>query len=253
MGELVVERLESVMRITIDRQERRNALDAATSAALDAAIEQAEADDTIGAAILTATGDRAFCAGMDMKEAAEIGSGHGLVPGRGFGGITQRKRRKPLIAAVNGAAVAGGFELALACDLVIAAEHALFGLTEVKRGLFAFAGGIQRLARQLPRQTALSMILRGELLPAQRLYEFGMVTEVVPSERLSERSLQIAREMLKNSWQAIQNGKALYEAAIDMPLERSLEYGMEFGKTTLDSPDSREGVAAFAEKRDKRP
>ena len=107
MGELVVERLESVMRITIDRQERRNALDAATSAALDAAIEQAEADDTIGAAILTATGDRAFCAGMDMKEAAEIGSGHGLVPGRGFGGITQRKRRKPLIAAVNGAAVAG--------------------------------------------------------------------------------------------------------------------------------------------------
>lgn len=252
MAKLLIERIGSVMRLTIDRPERRNALDAEASAALDAAIGEVESDDTIGAAILTASGERAFCAGMDMKEAANSGAGQGLIPGRGFGGITQRQRAKPLIAAVNGAAVAGGMEICLACDLVIAADHALFGLTEVKRGLFAFAGGIQRLARQVPRQTALSLILRGELLPAWRMFELGLVTEVVPAEQLADRSLAIATDMLANSWQAIRHGKALYEQACDMTLAQSLEWGMEFGRTTLDSADSVAGVAAYAKGQDRR-
>lgn len=252
MADLIVERLGPVVRLTIDRPMRSNALDAATSAAIDQAVTDAEADDAIGAIVLTGAGNKAFCAGMDLKEAAEIGAGHGLIPDRGFAGITQRRRRKPLIAAVNGAAVAGGFEIALASDLVIAADHAVFGLSEVKRGLFAFAGGVQRLARQLPRQTALSIILRGEPLSAMRLYELGLVTEVTTAELLQQRSLEIARTMLEGSWSAIFNGKALYEAAVDMALDQSLHFGTVFGRATLGESDSREGVAAYAEKRESR-
>ena len=135
---LIVERHGAVCLLTINREHARNSLDAATSQAMDEAITAAEADPDLGATIVTGTGDRAFCAGMDLKEAERIGAGHGLIPGRGFGGITERQRNKPLIAAINGAAVAGGFEIMMACDLVFAAEHAVMGVSEVKRGLFAF-------------------------------------------------------------------------------------------------------------------
>ncbi|RYY33067.1 MAG: enoyl-CoA hydratase, partial [Sphingomonadales bacterium] len=187
---LQVERQGGLLILTIDRDARRNALDSATSAALDAAIASGEADDQISVIILTGAGERAFCSGMDLKEAAEIGAGGGLLA-NGFGGITQRRRTKPLIAAVNGAAIAGGFEIALACDIVVAADHAMFGLSEVKRGMFAFAGGIQRLARTVPRQTALALILTAEPLPAVRLYELGLVSEVVPGSDVLPRALAI--------------------------------------------------------------
>ena len=143
MAGLIIERRGTLLILTIDREDWRNALDSIISAALDAAIEDGETDPAIAVIILTASGDRAFCSGMDMKEAAAIGPGSGLIPGRGFGGITERRRTKPLIAAINGAAVAGGFEIVLACDIVLAADHALFALFEVKRGMFAFAGGIR--------------------------------------------------------------------------------------------------------------
>jgi enoyl-CoA hydratase/carnithine racemase len=235
--------------LTISREDRRNALDAETSAALDAAVSDAENDASIGAVILTGAGQKAFCSGMDMKEAAQIGVGHGLIPDRGFGGITQRRRSKPMIAAVNGAAVAGGFEIALACDFIFAADHAVFGLSEVKRGLFAFAGGVQRLARQLPRATALPMILTGETVTAERLYQLGVVTEVVPGGALLELAAEVTAAMLENSWPAIRNAKALFEASCDMPHDLSMHFGAQFGRATLDSQDSLEGVSAFAEKR----
>ena len=151
----MIERRETPLILTIDRDERRNALDSVTSAALDAAMNDGERDADVAVIILTAIGERAFCSGVDMKEAATIGPRSGLIPGRGFGGITERRRTKPLIAAINGAAVAGGFEIALACDIVIAVDHAIFALAEVPRGIFAFAGGIQRLARMVPRQMRL--------------------------------------------------------------------------------------------------
>lgn len=252
MTGLKVERRGAICLLIIDREAARNALDAATSHALDAAITAAEADPEIGAMVLTGAGDRAFCAGMDLKEAAEIGAGHGLVPGRGFGGVTERKRSKPLVAAINGTAVAGGFEIMMACDMVFAADHALMGLSEVKRGLFAFAGGIQRLAHQVPRATALAMIMTGELLPARRLYELGIVTEVVPGPALLERTLAVTDAMLGNSWQAIRNGLELYELACGMDIDRALAVGNAWGKATLSSADSREGVTAYALKREAR-
>jgi enoyl-CoA hydratase/carnithine racemase len=217
---------------------------------MDEAITAAEADPDLGATIVTGTGDRAFCAGMDLKEAERIGAGHGLIPGRGFGGITERQRNKPLIAAINGAAVAGGFEIMMACDLVFAAEHAVMGVSEVKRGLFAFAGGIQRLANQVPRATALAMIMTGELLPARRLYELGLITEVVPGERLLARALEVTEAMLANSWQAINNGRILYELSTGMDTAQALAVGNAWGTATLASADSREGIAAYAQKRD---
>ena len=249
MTGLVTETHGNVRVLRIDRPKASNSLDAATSAALDAAVTEAEADDAIGAMVITGTGDRAFCAGMDLKEAAEHGAGHGLIPGRGFGGITERKRDKPLIAAINGTAVAGGFEIMMACDMVFAAEHALMGVSEVKRGLFAFAGGIQRLAQQVPRATALAMIMTGELFPARRLYDLGVVTEVVPGDELMERTLAVTGGMLENSWQAIRNGRELYELSTGVSIEQALALGNAWGKATLDSADSREGVTAYAEKR----
>lgn len=249
MTGLIVARHGPVCLFTIDREPARNALDAATSRALDEAITAAEADPAVGAMIVTGSGERAFCSGMDLKEAARIGAGHGLIPGRGFGGITERKRTKPLIAAINGTAVAGGFEIMMACDMVFAADHALMGVSEVKRGLFAFAGGIQRLAAQVPRATALAMIMTGELLPARRLYELGVVTEVLPKEHILERTLAVTQAMLGNSWQAIRNGRDLYELSCDMAIDQALAVGNAWGKATLESADSREGIAAFAQKR----
>ncbi|MFC6622521.1 enoyl-CoA hydratase/isomerase family protein [Novosphingobium panipatense] len=250
MTGLIVERLGAVCLLTIDREEARNALDAATSRALDEAITNAEIDSAVGAIVVTGTGSRAFCAGMDLKEAQRIGAGHGLIPGRGFGGITERRRTKPLIAAINGTAVAGGFEIMMACDMVFAAEHAMMGLSEVKRGLFAFAGGIQRLAAQVPRATALAMIMTGDLLPARRLYDLGIITEVVPGERLLDRTLEVTQAMLANSWEAINNGRELYELSNGMDTTQALAVGNAWGKATLSRPDSREGIAAYVQKRD---
>ena len=243
---LMIERRGALMVLTIDREERRNALDSFTSAALDAAIDSGERDPDISIIILTATGDRAFCSGMDMKEAAAIGPGSGLIPGRGFGGITERRRTKPLIAAINGAAVAGGFEIALACDIVIAADHAVFALAEVKRGMFAFAGGIQRLARMVPRQTALSLILTGEPISAARMHQLGLVSEVVPGADLRARATAIGETIAGYSQDGVRNAKLLHDLAADAAIDDSLRFGRAWGEANLGSDAIRAGIAAFA-------
>jgi enoyl-CoA hydratase/carnithine racemase len=242
---LMIERRESLLILTIDRDERRNALDSVTAAALDAALEDGERDADVAVIILTATGERAFCSGMDMKEAATIGPGSGLIPGRGFGGITERRRTKPLIAAINGAAVAGGFEIALACDIVIAADHAIFALAEVKRGMFAFAGGIQRLARMVPRQTALALILTGEPITAARMFELGLVSEIVPCGQLRERAIAIGAMVAGYPQEAVRSAKLLHDLAADAAIEDSLRFGRAWGEATLGSDAVHAGIAAF--------
>ena len=244
---LTIERRGALLILTIDRDERRNALDSVTSAALDAAIESGERDPDISVIILTAIGERAFCSGMDMKEAAAIAPGLGLIPGRGFGGITERRRNKPLIAAINGAAVAGGFEIALACDIVIAADHAVFALAEVKRGMFAFAGGIQRLARMVPRQTALALILTGEPITAARMFELGLISEAVPRAELRARAIAIGETIAGYSQDAVRNAKLLHDLAVDTAIDDSLRFGRAWGEATLGSDAIRAGIAAFAE------
>jgi enoyl-CoA hydratase/carnithine racemase len=245
---LIVAHHPGFVLLTIDREERRNALDAKTSAALDREIQAAEKDPAIAAIVLTGSGGRAFCSGMDMKEAAEIGAGHGLIPGRGFGGITEARRRKPLIVAVNGAAVAGGMEIALAAEIVIAADHAVFGLSEVKRGLFAFAGGIQRLARAVPRAAGLGIILTGEPVSAMRAHALGLVTEVVAAAELLPRALSVAEAIAGFDREAITNAKLLYDLSADSPVNESLSFGRAFGEATLASARSQDGVVAYAQK-----
>lgn len=243
---LTIERRGALLILTIDRDERRNALDSMTSAALDAAIEGGERDPDISVILLTATGERAFCSGMDMKEAAAIGPGSGLISGRGFGGITERRRTKPLIAAINGAAVAGGFEIALACDIVIAADHATFALAEVKRGMFAFAGGIQRLARMVPRQTALALILTGEPITAARMFELGLVSEVVPRGELRARAIALGETIAGYTQDGVRNAKLLHDLAADAAIDDSLRFGRAWGEATLGSDAIRAGIVAFA-------
>lgn len=240
---------EGLATVTINRPQVRNAIDAATAQLIDSMLDRAESDPAVGVIMITAAGDRAFCSGMDLKEAAAIGPGHGLLPGRGFAGITERRFRKPIIAAVNGAAVAGGFEIALACDIIVSVEEALFGLPEVKRGMFAFAGGVQRLARRLPRSTAMSMILSGDPLPARRLYELGVLSQIVPACELMNAVRAAANAINANSWLAVRNAKMLFDLAVDMPLDQAMRVGNEIGSASLANPDTAEGIAAYAEGR----
>jgi enoyl-CoA hydratase/carnithine racemase len=246
---LLTERSDDVLTIVINRPEVSNAIDAATSHAIDQALRDAEADATIGAVILTGAGEKAFCSGMDLKEAARSGVGLGLIPGRGFCGLTERPFAKPLIAAINGAAVAGGFELALACDIILASEKAVFGLSEVKRGLVAYAGGVQRLARLAPRSLAMEMILTGAPQPARRLYEAGLVSRIVPAAALRRDAFDLARAVVANGWLALRLSKALFERSLDLPLADALAAGHEVGAQILGRPESLEGVGAYAEGR----
>ncbi|MBV0911048.1 enoyl-CoA hydratase/isomerase family protein [Anianabacter salinae] len=240
----------SVCVITLNRPHVSNAMDAEGSYLVDRHVREAEADPDIGAIILTGAGDRAFCAGMDLKEAAARGAGHGLVPGAGFCGVTERVIEKPVIGAINGAAVAGGFEIALACDCLIAVQGALFGLPEVKRGMVAFTGGVQRLAQQLPRQIGMEIIACGTLLPAERLEALGVVNRTVPQDRLMSEALAFAGAMLTNSWHAIRFAKALFNDAQNEPLPAAIARGHANADRLMRSDESREGIAAYAEKRD---
>lgn len=243
------ERIGDMLVVTIDRPHVRNAVDAETSYLVDRLVSDGEADPAIGAIVLTGAGDRSFCSGMDMKEAAVHGSGRGLIPGRGFCGVTERRVAKPLVAAVNGHAVAGGFEIALACDLVVASEDAVFSLPEVKRGLVAFTGGVQRLARQLPRAAAMEIILCAAPMPARRLLDLGVVNRAVPPSQVLPEALALAQSMLANSWSALRHARILFDAAQDVSIDEAIALGHRLGAEILDSRESREGVGAFAEHR----
>lgn len=239
----------AVAVITLNRPAVANAMDAAGSHAVDALVRAAEADPGVGAIVVTGAGNRAFCSGMDMREAAERGAGHGLIPGAGFCGLTERRIAKPVIAAVNGAAVAGGFEIALACDLVVAEEGVPFGLPEIRRGMVAFTGGVQRLAQTLPRAAALEIILTGGFVPAERLLALGVINRVVPRGQALPAALDLADTVLANSWSAIAEARALHDAAADEPLAAAIARGHARRAALLDSTDSREGIAAYVQGR----
>ena len=235
--------------ITIDRPARRNAIDAVLAAALRAATERFEADGEALVAILTGSGDQAFCAGMDLKAFAG-GEGPAILerPG-GFAGFTHYPRTKPVIAAVNGVALAGGCEIVLACDLVLAAEHALFGLPEVKRGLFAASGGVLRLPRLIPRARALELLLTGDAIDAPTAYELGLVNKVVPPALLLETARELSRRICANAPLAVRETLALARAVFSVPEEDLLARNDAAWARIAASADAQEGPRAFAEKR----
>jgi enoyl-CoA hydratase len=209
-------------------------------------MDELDARSHLGAAVLTGAGGT-FCAGMDLKRflAGETSS----IPGRGFGGLTEAPPAKPLIAAVEGWALAGGFELLLACDLVVAGASARFGLPEVKRGLVARAGGLLRLPQRLPRAVALEMVLTGDPLPATRAETLGLVNRVVPDGEALAEALDLAHTIAANAPLALAASKRILVESAGWPLEEQWIRQARIADPVFASSDAQEGSRAFAEKR----
>ncbi|VVJ20905.1 Enoyl-CoA hydratase (EC [Amycolatopsis camponoti] len=240
MTEVRTERIGSTLLITIDRPQARNAVNAAVATQLAAALDDLESDPTLRAGVLTGA-ENTFSAGMDLKAALKGESPE--IPGRGFGGLTEAELAKPLIAAVEGFAMGGGFELALGCDLIVAAENAKFGLPEVKRGLIAAGGGVLRLPKRIPHHLAMEFLLTGEPVTGHRAGELGLVNRVTPAGDAAAVALQLAEKLAENAPLALAAVKKIVRAADPKAVQR------EEVKKLMQSRDVREGMTAFAERR----
>ncbi|MEM1099904.1 MAG: crotonase/enoyl-CoA hydratase family protein [Pseudomonadota bacterium] len=237
-----------IATITLNRPSRRNAIDAEMSAALRAAVSELEADDDLLIGILRGAGP-AFSAGMDLA-AFERGEAEDILFGPGhLGGFVSRPRRKPVIASVHGPALAGGFELVLACDLVVAAEEAVFGLPEAKIGLVAGAGGALRLGQRLPQAIANELLLTGGTIDAHRAASLGLVNRVVPAGELEDTARGLARVIASNAPLAIEAGLALTAASRNVGSDAIWQENDRHLRALLSSDDAAEGARAFAEKR----
>ena len=247
MSELIRDRQGHIEILTINRPEARNAINLATANALSDAFDEIEQDDDVWVVVLTAAGDKAFSAGMDLKAFA---TGEFPITEKGFGGITKRDFPKPLIAACNGSALAGGCEIMLSCDLVVAADHAKFGIPEVARGLVAGAGGLLRLPRRIPRAVALELALTGEPIDAQRALQIGLVNRVVPGEGLMDEALALAGRIAKNAPLAVRLSKQVMVQSAELTEAEAWRINdAVFGEIGR-SADAMEGAVAFAEKRE---
>jgi enoyl-CoA hydratase len=243
---VLVNRHERVLVITINRPHVRNALDGAAARALAAALDELDDSADIGAGVLTGAGG-VFSAGMDLK--AFLNGDLPDVPGRGLGGLTRRAPKKPLVAAVEGWALAGGFELVLACDLVVAAEGAKFGVPEVKRSLVAGGGAALRLPQFLPRPLALELLLTGDPITAARAYEMGLVNRVVPDGAALEAAITYAATIAANGPLALAATKEIALRTRDWPSDESWRKQAAIMGPVISSQDAKEGATAFAEKR----
>ena len=242
------ERRGRVEVLTINRPEARNAINSDVTAAMGAALDELADDGDCWVVVLTGSGDKSFCAGMDLKAFAS-GQGAGIIDANGFASVTRRSFPKPLIAAVNGAALAGGCEIMLSCDLVVAAEHAIFGIPEVKRGLIAGAGGLIRLPRRIPRAVALELALTGEPMDATRAQAVGLVNRVVPSERVLEEALSLAELIAANAPLAVRCSKRVMLESADLAEAEAWSLNDSTFSDIFTSADAMEGAVAFAEKR----
>jgi enoyl-CoA hydratase len=236
----------AVMVITIDRPHARNAMTKAAAEIIAEALTELDARDDLAAGILTGAGGT-FCAGMDLKRfaAGELPR----VSGRGFGGLVEAPPRTPLIAAVEGWALGGGFELVLACDLVVAGEGARFGLPEVTRGLIARGGGAMRLPQRLPRPIALEVGLTGRPLDAARAAHFGLVNQVVPDGQALRGARELAAAIAANAPLAVQATKRLAVESPDWPSDELFSRQTPITDPVFASADAAEGARAFAERR----
>lgn len=238
---------DGIALLTIDRPRVRNAVDRPTAEAIGAALDAVDQRSDVAVAILTGAGPT-FSAGMDLKAFAATRE-RPVVEGRGAFGIVERGSVKPLIAAVEGRALGGGFEIALACDLIVAATDAQFGLPEVKRGLVAAAGGVVRLPRRLPRNLAMELALTGEPLTAPRAHELGLVSRVAAPGTVLAEARALAALIAANAPLAVRASKYLVDASSDWPADEALTRQRPFTDEVRASRDAAEGAQAFIEKR----
>jgi enoyl-CoA hydratase len=244
--EVLVDSSDGILTITINRPQARNAATLAVAHGIAAALDELDRRDDLRIGILTGAGGT-FCAGMDLK--GFLRGERPSIEGRGFGGLTAKPPVKPLIAAVEGYALAGGFELVLACDMVVAADNAQFGVPEVKRGLAATAGGLVRLPRQLPYRIALELALTGDMFPAARAYHYGLVNRLAaPGEALAE-ARRLAQTIAANGPLSVAASKRVVVESQDWPAAELWERQAALTEHVFSSADAREGSAAFAEKR----
>ncbi len=244
--ELLRSRDGHVEVLTINRPQARNAINLATAQAISDALDECTSDDDVWVVILTGAEEKAFSAGMDLKAFAQ---GEFPATAQGFGGITERHFPKPLICAANGSAFAGGFEMLLSCDLVVAADHAVFGIPEASRGLIAGAGGLIRLPRRIARAVALEMALTGEPLSAVRAHEIGLINRVVPGAEVMSTAMALAQRICANAPLAVRTSKRVMLDALDMSEDAAWTLNNEAFAIIAASPDALEGAIAFAEKR----
>jgi enoyl-CoA hydratase len=244
--EVLLESSEGILTVTINRPAAKNAINGAVARGIAAAMDRLDGDPALRVGILAGAGGT-FCSGMDLK--AFLTGEFPTVEGRGFGGVTEAPPQKPLIAAVEGYALAGGFELSLACDLAVAAEDAKFGVPEAKRGLCAAAGGLLRLPRMAPQRIALEMALTGDFISAARAYELGLVNRVVAKGEALAAARALARAIVANGPMAVAASKRIVRDQADWSTGEMWAKQNALVTTVFASADAREGAAAFAEKR----
>lgn len=246
LSEVLIERDGGLMIITINRPEAKNAVNRAVSYGVAAAVDELDASDELRVGILTGAGGT-FCSGMDLK--AFLRGEVTRVEGRGILGIAMTPPKKPLIAAVEGYALAGGFEAMLACDLTVASRDAKFGIPEVKRGLAAAAGGLIRLPRLIPPRIAMELALTGDMIAAERLAQFGLINTLTePGQALAE-ARRLALRIIANAPLSVAASKRVINEQRDWPTPEMFTRQQEITAPVLASADAREGAAAFAEKR----
>jgi len=242
---LVEVEADGILLVTINRPEARNAMNKAAAEGISAAMDRLDADPALRCAILTGAGGT-FCAGMDLK--GFLNGELPTVPGRGFGGLTEWTPKKPVIAAVDGHALAGGFELAIACDMIVASKGAKFGIPEAKRGLAAGGGGMVHLPRLLPRPLALEMALTGDPITAERAHELGLVNIVTDGPAV-EGARALAARVAACGPLAVAASKGVVRDSWLWPADRINEIQNPYIRAVFDSEDAREGAMAFAQKR----
>jgi enoyl-CoA hydratase len=245
-NEVLVDVTDGIMTVTLNRPEAKNAANRAVAVGVAAAMDQLDADDSIRVAILTGAGGT-FCAGMDLK--AFVSGEMPMVEGRGFAGLTEATPRKPLIAAIEGYALAGGMELAISCDLIVAADNAKFGIPEVKRGLAAAAGGLMKLPRQIPSRLAMELAITGDFITSQRAYEIGLVNQIVPAGTALEAAKALAAKIAANGPLAVAVSKQVIQESADWSSEEMWKKQQDLVMPIFGSEDAMEGSIAFAEKR----
>ena len=243
--EVLTEVRGGVLIVTINRPEAKNAMTKAAAEGIAAAMDRLDAEDDLRVGVLTGAGET-FCSGMDLK--GFLRGESPSIEGRGFGGIVQKPPAKPLIAAVEGYALAGGLELMIACDLVVANTNAKFGIPEAKRGLVAAAGGVMMLPDQIPERVAMELALTGDFITAERAYQLGMINRVVDGPAL-DAALELAAKIAENGPLAVRVSKQIMRESRAWPIAERYDRQAQLIGPVFVSHDAREGSLAFAEKR----